>query len=57
MAVWAVALVAFAGGGPVWLPLLAAGPALAAVTGGRHVVLGTGLLASVLGSAIGVHAG
>ncbi|NEC27955.1 serine/threonine-protein phosphatase [Streptomyces sp. SID8111] len=57
LAVWAVALVAFAGGGPVWLPLLAAGPALAAVTGGRHVVLGTGLLASVLGSAIGVHAG
>ncbi|MFJ9663555.1 PP2C family protein-serine/threonine phosphatase [Streptomyces sp. NPDC101219] len=57
LGVWAVALAAFAGGEPVWLPLLAAGPALAAVTGGRPVVLGTGLLASVLGSAIGVHAG
>ncbi|WP_078630523.1 PP2C family protein-serine/threonine phosphatase [Streptomyces roseochromogenus] len=49
-----IAVVAFldvAGG--VWLPLLAAGPALAAATNGPRGVLGVGLLAAAMGATLG----
>ncbi|MGW4027146.1 serine/threonine-protein phosphatase, partial [Streptomyces sp. NPDC005009] len=45
------------GTGRVWLPLLAAGPALAAATSRPAGVLGVGLLATVLGAGIGVRHG
>ncbi|MFE3036050.1 PP2C family protein-serine/threonine phosphatase [Streptomyces canus] len=45
------------GAGTIWLPLLAAGPALAATTGGPRGVLGVGLLAAVLGAALGSRDG
>ncbi|MFF4896449.1 PP2C family protein-serine/threonine phosphatase [Streptomyces sp. NPDC001068] len=52
-----VAVVAFVdntkGAGTIWLPLLAAGPALAATTNGPRGVLCVGLLATVLGAALG----
>ncbi|GHI02031.1 membrane protein [Streptomyces cellostaticus] len=41
------------GAGTMWLPLLAAGPALAATTNGPRGVLCVGLLATVLGAALG----
>ncbi|MDX3452789.1 PP2C family protein-serine/threonine phosphatase [Streptomyces sp. ME02-8801-2C] len=41
------------GAGTNWLPLLVAGPALAATTNGPRGVLGVGLLAGVLGAALG----
>ncbi|MFD4596580.1 PP2C family protein-serine/threonine phosphatase [Streptomyces sp. NPDC058464] len=44
----------FAGSGMFWLPLLAAGPALAASTNGPRGVLFVGLLAAVLGASLGV---
>ncbi|MFH9676276.1 PP2C family protein-serine/threonine phosphatase [Streptomyces sp. NPDC017405] len=54
----AVVLVDLAGGtGAVWLPLLAAGPALAATTNGPRGVLGAGLLAAVTGVALGAGHG
>ncbi|WP_329269707.1 PP2C family protein-serine/threonine phosphatase [Streptomyces pseudovenezuelae] len=43
--------------GTIWLPLLAAGPALAATTGGPRGVLGVGLLAAVLGATLGTRDG
>ena len=43
------------GSGMFWLPLLAAGPALAASTNGPRGVLCVGLLASVLGAALGIR--
>ncbi|GAA2232277.1 PP2C family protein-serine/threonine phosphatase [Streptomyces nogalater] len=55
LVVAAVAVGALAGGaGAVWLPLLAAGPALAATTNGPRGVLGTGLLAAATGAALGL---
>ncbi|MEU9354199.1 PP2C family protein-serine/threonine phosphatase [Streptomyces griseoloalbus] len=45
------------GTGKIWLPLLAAGPALAAATSRPLGVLGVGLVAAVLGAAIGVRHG
>ncbi|MGW3199048.1 PP2C family protein-serine/threonine phosphatase [Streptomyces sp. NPDC001118] len=39
--------------GGIWLPLLAAGPALAAATNGPRGVLSTGLLAAALGATLG----
>ena len=45
------------GAGTSWLPLLAAGPALAATTNGPRGVLCVGLLAGVLGAALGDQAG
>ncbi|MEU2711541.1 PP2C family protein-serine/threonine phosphatase [Streptomyces sp. NPDC007205] len=49
-----VVLVDIVGGaGMVWLPLLAAGPALAAATNGPRGVLCAGLLATALGTALG----
>ncbi|MBA2806166.1 serine/threonine-protein phosphatase [Streptomyces sp. KM273126] len=44
------------GGGRILLPLLAAGPALAATTCGPHGVLCIGLLATGLGTTLGLHA-
>lgn len=41
------------GAGMIWLPLLAAGPALAATTNGPRGVLCVGLLAAVLGATLG----
>ncbi|MFE2280580.1 PP2C family protein-serine/threonine phosphatase [Streptomyces sp. NPDC059454] len=56
--VFLIVLVDLAGGtGRVWLPLLAAGPALAAAISRPAGVLGVGLLASLLGAAIGVRHG
>ncbi|MEZ3178122.1 serine/threonine-protein phosphatase [Streptomyces pimonensis] len=53
-----VVLVDLVGGtGEVWLPLLAAGPALAAATSRPAGVLGVGLLAVPLGAGIGVRHG
>ncbi|MFJ4525370.1 PP2C family protein-serine/threonine phosphatase [Streptomyces sp. NPDC088810] len=53
-----VVIVDVAGGaGMVWLPLLAAGPALAATTNGPRGVLGAGLLAGATGSALGTMHG
>ncbi|MFF4019692.1 PP2C family protein-serine/threonine phosphatase [Streptomyces sp. NPDC001843] len=50
-----VVLVDLAGGaGRIWLPLLAAGPALAATTNGPRGVLSVGLLAAVPSAALGV---
>ncbi|WP_152866761.1 PP2C family protein-serine/threonine phosphatase [Streptomyces acidicola] len=43
------------GGGRILLPLLAAGPALAATTCGPHGVLCIGLLATGLGTTLGIH--
>ncbi|MDT0403477.1 MULTISPECIES: PP2C family protein-serine/threonine phosphatase [Streptomyces] len=43
------------GTGEVWLPLLAAGPALAAATSRPSGVLGVGLVAALLGAGIGVR--
>ncbi|GGZ53797.1 membrane protein [Streptomyces bluensis] len=43
------------GGGRILLPLLAAGPALAATTCGPHGVLCVGLLATGLGTTLGIH--
>jgi serine phosphatase RsbU (regulator of sigma subunit) len=45
------------GVGTIWLPLLAAGPALAATTGGPRGVLCVGLLAAVLGATLGTRDG
>ncbi|MFF3333844.1 PP2C family protein-serine/threonine phosphatase [Streptomyces sp. NPDC002888] len=53
-----VVLVDLVGGaGLIWLPLLAAGPALAATTNGPRGVLCVGLLASLLGAALGIRDG
>ncbi|MFI1396197.1 PP2C family protein-serine/threonine phosphatase [Streptomyces sp. NPDC020681] len=53
-----VVLVDLVGGaGMIWLPLLAAGPALAATTNGPRGVLCVGLLAAVLGATIGIRDG
>ncbi|MFG2606274.1 PP2C family protein-serine/threonine phosphatase [Streptomyces sp. NPDC048514] len=54
----AVLLVDLAGGtGAIWLPLLAAGPALAAATNGPRGVLCVGLLAAAMGAALGIAHG
>ncbi|MGW7050087.1 PP2C family protein-serine/threonine phosphatase [Streptomyces sp. NPDC054887] len=45
------------GSAPTWLPLLAAGPALAATTGRPRGVLYVGLLAAVLAAVLGGRAG
>ncbi|MFE5486038.1 PP2C family protein-serine/threonine phosphatase [Streptomyces sp. NPDC056527] len=45
------------GAGLTWLPLLAAGPALAATTNGPRGVLCVGLLAGVLGATLGFRDG
>ncbi|WP_327320099.1 PP2C family protein-serine/threonine phosphatase [Streptomyces sp. NBC_01235] len=45
------------GAGMIWLPLLAAGPALAATTNGPRGVLCVGLLAAALGAAFGTRDG
>ncbi|MFH8798325.1 PP2C family protein-serine/threonine phosphatase [Streptomyces sp. NPDC017936] len=47
----------FGGAGTIWLPLLAAGPALAATTNGPRGVLCVGLLAAALGTALGTRDG
>ncbi|MFI6850808.1 PP2C family protein-serine/threonine phosphatase [Streptomyces sp. NPDC050416] len=53
-----VVLVDLAGGaGMIWLPLLAAGPALAATTNGPRGVLWVGLLAVVSGLTLGIRDG
>ncbi|MEU5343826.1 PP2C family protein-serine/threonine phosphatase [Streptomyces sp. NPDC020766] len=53
-----VVLADFVGGaGMVWLPLLAAGPALAATTNGPRGVLCVGVLAAVLGATLGARDG
>ncbi|MGW2050449.1 PP2C family protein-serine/threonine phosphatase [Streptomyces sp. NPDC001858] len=54
--VFLVVLVDLVGGaGMIWLPLLAAGPALAAATNGPRGVLCVGLLAAGLGVTLGVR--
>ncbi|MFM9675558.1 PP2C family protein-serine/threonine phosphatase [Streptomyces brasiliscabiei] len=54
----AIVVVGLLGGaGLTWLPLLAAGPALAATTSGPRGVLCVGLLAGVLGAMLGVRDG
>lgn len=56
--VLAVVLVDLCGGaGMIWLPLLAAGPALAATTSGPRGVFCVGLLAVVLGAVVGARDG
>ncbi|MFF4257194.1 PP2C family protein-serine/threonine phosphatase [Streptomyces sp. NPDC001663] len=45
------------GAGMIWLPMLAAGPALAATTNGPRGVLCVGLLAAVLGATLGARDG
>jgi serine phosphatase RsbU (regulator of sigma subunit) len=45
------------GAGMIWLPMLAAGPALAATTNGPRGVLCVGLLAAVLGVTLGTQDG
>ncbi|MGX1565231.1 PP2C family protein-serine/threonine phosphatase [Streptomyces sp. NPDC055506] len=45
------------GAGMIWLPLLAAGPALAATTNGPRGVVCVGVLAAVLGALLGVRDG
>ncbi len=45
------------GGGVIWLPLLAAGPALAATTNGPRGVLCVGLVAALVGVTLGVRDG
>ncbi len=53
-----VVLVGLVGGaGVIWLSLLVAGPALAATTSGPRGVLCVGLLAAVLGAALGIRDG
>ncbi|WP_128803927.1 MULTISPECIES: PP2C family protein-serine/threonine phosphatase [unclassified Streptomyces] len=53
-----IVLVDMAGGaGMVWLPMLAAGPALAATTNGPRGVLCVGLLAAGLGAILGARDG
>ncbi|MGW0336603.1 PP2C family protein-serine/threonine phosphatase [Streptomyces sp. NPDC003011] len=53
-----IVLVDLVGGpGMIWLPLLAAGPALAATTNGPHGVCCVGLLAVGLGWALGIRDG
>ncbi|PAZ13687.1 hypothetical protein CLM62_23470 [Streptomyces sp. SA15] len=53
-----VVLVDLVGGaGMIWLPLLAAGPALAATTNGPRGVLCVGVLAAVLGATLGTRDG
>ncbi|PKT72927.1 hypothetical protein CW362_11575 [Streptomyces populi] len=54
----AVVLVDLAGGaGMIWLPLLAAGPALAATTSRPCGVLGVGFLAAALSAVLGIRDG
>ncbi|MDQ0688261.1 serine phosphatase RsbU (regulator of sigma subunit) [Streptomyces achromogenes] len=56
--VFVVVLVDLVGGaGMTWLPLLAAGPALAATTNGPRGVLCVGLLAAALGATLGARDG
>ncbi|MFF5533658.1 PP2C family protein-serine/threonine phosphatase [Streptomyces cinerochromogenes] len=58
LVVTVVVLVDVSGGaGMVWLPLLAAGPALAATTNGPLGVLGAGVLAAATGAVLGVAHG
>ncbi|MFF5369466.1 PP2C family protein-serine/threonine phosphatase [Streptomyces sp. NPDC013187] len=45
------------GAGMIWLPLLAAGPALAATTNGPRGVLCVGVLAVVVGATLGIRDG
>ncbi|WP_052310220.1 PP2C family protein-serine/threonine phosphatase [Streptomyces viridochromogenes] len=45
------------GAGMIWLPLLAAGPALAATTNGPRGVVCVGLLAAALGTLLGIRDG
>ncbi|WP_086565489.1 PP2C family protein-serine/threonine phosphatase [Streptomyces africanus] len=45
------------GTGMIWLPLLAAGPALAATTNGSRGVLGIGFIAVTLGATLGIRDG
>ncbi|MFI7016667.1 PP2C family protein-serine/threonine phosphatase [Streptomyces sp. NPDC050164] len=45
------------GAGMIWLPLLAAGPALAATTNGPRGVLSVGFLAVALGATLGIRDG
>jgi serine phosphatase RsbU (regulator of sigma subunit) len=53
-----VSVVVLVGGaGMIWLPLLAAGPALAATTNGPRGVLCVGVLAAVLGATLGTRDG
>ncbi|WP_192829678.1 PP2C family protein-serine/threonine phosphatase [Streptomyces galbus] len=52
-----VVVALFGGAGLTWLPLLAAGPALAATTSGPGGVLCVGLLAGALGTMLGVREG
>ncbi|MFH0176970.1 PP2C family protein-serine/threonine phosphatase [Streptomyces cacaoi] len=47
----------FGGVGMIWLPLLAAGPALAATTNGPRGVVCVGVLAAVVGATLGVRDG
>ncbi|MEU8577592.1 PP2C family protein-serine/threonine phosphatase [Streptomyces asoensis] len=47
----------FGDAGMIWLPLLAAGPALAATTNGPRGVLCVGLLAAAVGATLGARAG
>ncbi|MFJ9736725.1 PP2C family protein-serine/threonine phosphatase [Streptomyces sp. NPDC101166] len=56
LVVAAVVLVDLVGGaGLIWLPVLAAGPALAAITSGPRGVLCVGLLAAALGTMLGIR--
>ncbi|WP_328336431.1 PP2C family protein-serine/threonine phosphatase [Streptomyces violaceus] len=57
LVVTAVLLADLADGAGMWLPLLAAGPALAATTNGPRGVVCVGLLAAVLGALLGVRDG
>ncbi|WP_199314751.1 PP2C family protein-serine/threonine phosphatase [Streptomyces sp. AS58] len=50
-----VSVAFFGGAGMIWLPLLVAGPALAASTNGPHGVLCVGLFATALGTALGLR--
>ncbi|MBZ9639232.1 PP2C family protein-serine/threonine phosphatase [Streptomyces sp. PSKA30] len=52
-----VVVALFCGGGMIWLPLLVAGPALAATTNGPRGVLCVGLLAMALGATLGAREG
>lgn len=52
-----VAVDLLGGAGLTWLPLLAAGPALAATTSGPRGVLCVGLLAGLLGATLGIRDG
>ncbi|MEU6273127.1 PP2C family protein-serine/threonine phosphatase [Streptomyces populi] len=58
LVVAAIVLVDLAGGaGMIWLPLLAAGPALAATTSRPRGVLGVGFLAAALSALLGIRDG